>query len=187
MLRVRMPRRQVSRKPSEGGFTLIELVMTMAILGVLLALAAPAFTEALLSNKLSSFSNNFVASAQVARSEAIKRNATLTMCRSADSATCATSGGWQQGWIVMCNTDDAATCRVGGASVLVIYQQAAMPSGFQLTGDTYSLTFPGTGSGVTQANLVLCRSAPLGAQERTLKVTATGRASVATTKTGVCT
>ena len=74
------------------GFTLIELLITIAILGILLGIAAPSFNEAILSNRLAGYANTFVAGASVARSEAIKRNFSITMCRSADGATCATSG-----------------------------------------------------------------------------------------------
>ena len=179
------PRASFARLAARG-FTLVELLITIAIMAILLGIAAPAFTEAILSNKLAGYANTFVAGTSVARSEAIKRNFAITMCRSADGATCATSGGWQQGWIVMCNSDDSLTCKSGGSGVLVLNKQEAIETGFQLTGDAYTLTFPPTGGGVTTANLVLCRNSPAGAQERTIKVGATGRAAVAKTTTGTC-
>lgn len=156
------------------GFTLIELMVTVAILAILAAVAAPSFNEAILSNRLASFANNFVASAQLARSEAIKRNATVTLCRSANGTACATTGSWQQGWIVLSGT------------TVVQYQQA-LAAGYLLTGDVDSVAFQPIGAGVTSATLKLCRSTPsAGSQEREIKISTTGRTSVSTTRTGIC-
>ena len=172
-----------------GGFTLIELMVTVSVLGVLALVAAPSFNEAILSNKLAGYSNSFVASAQLARSEAIKRNTAVALCRSADGRTCATSGTWQQGWIVMCKYKPAAPgmCVSDGTDNLVISVQQALSSDYRLSGDNYLLAFQAVGGGATSALLTLCRATPSpGGQERTITVSFSGRASVATTRTGVC-
>jgi type IV fimbrial biogenesis protein FimT len=96
MARMLMPRPQ-DLKGTQGfrGFTLIELMVTISIMAILLMIAVPSFQNATLGSKLSSFANGLVASAHLARSEAIKRNADVTLCVSNSDGTDGGSGGWE--------------------------------------------------------------------------------------------
>ena len=69
---------------------------------ILLAIATPSFTAVINGNRLASGANETVASLQLARSEAIKRNQSVAVCRSADGATCVTTSdaSWL-GWITV--------------------------------------------------------------------------------------
>ena len=165
-----------SVRPDSAGFTLVELMIALAVLAVLLALAVPNFNDASLSARLNGFANSLVAAAQVARSEAIKRNSTITLCASSDGATCAGSGGWEQGWVVL--TDAPA----------VLQAQQPLPSEFKViqAGGTASVNFLPTVVGTTNATLKVCRSAPVGSEERVVTISGTGAAYVSTTTTGTC-
>ena len=152
-----------------------ELLITLAVLAVLMVVGVPSFKNASLGSRLSAAANDLLASVQLARSEAIKRNVTVTLCASADGATCAASGGWEQGWIIV-------------AAGAVIQVQQGLPDDYLLTqsGGTVPLSFQPIGMGATGATFTVCRDDPDGSQERVLTVTAAGSAFVTRTTTGSC-
>lgn len=92
----------VSKQALAGlyGFTLIELMITIAVVAVLIVLAAPSFTGLINSNRLAAQANEVVASLQQARMEAIRRNGSVTVCRTTDGTTCAGAGSWNS-WITV--------------------------------------------------------------------------------------
>ncbi|MDB5762387.1 MAG: methylation [Herminiimonas sp.] len=158
------------------GFTLIELMVVIAVTAILLATAAPSFNDIVLGNKLGSYANNLVASASLARSEAIKRNTAVTLCVSSDGTSCTTTGGWEQGWIVLVGTT-------------LLHRQQAASSGLKITEASAirTMAFDPSGVGALAASLTVCRATPTaGKQERVVTISATGRAFVKKTTVGSC-
>lgn len=165
-----------SRRIDAIGFTLVELMVTIAVMAILLGIAVPSFNEAMLGSKLSSFANSLSGSALLARSEAIKRNAPVTLCVSSTGTACGT-GSWEQGWIVISD---------GGT---VLHSHAALPSGLKVieAAANDELVFRPTGVGATSATFTVCRATPsAGGQERVVTISATGRADVDKTTNGAC-
>ncbi|MET3916429.1 type IV fimbrial biogenesis protein FimT [Variovorax sp. OAS795] len=158
------------------GFTLIELMVTIVVLVVLITVAVPSFDNIRLSSRLTSYATDLVSGSQLARTEAIKRNAVVRLCVSSDGTSCATTGQWETGWIVI------------SADGTVIQKQPAAAGGFQIrdSGSLSALLYDPTGVGASAANFTICRATPVGSQERVVKVSATGRSSVTRTSTGVC-
>ena len=169
--------RPCSNLRSSAGLTLIEVLVTITIMGILLAIAVPSFQEVTLNSKLDSTSSRFVASANLARSESIKRNSAVSLCTPSTTTgtTCAgtSSGGWGTGWIVLAGTD-------------VVARESPPPDGFVLNG-LRTLVFQPSGVGTTAATMTVCRSTPsIGAYKRTIDINITGRINVAKDSTSTC-
>lgn len=90
---------RVAKFKSVTGITLIELMITIAIAGILISLAAPNFRSSIQNNRMVTEVNELHASLNYGRSEAIKRNSNVTICPSSNGVTC--SGSWKDGWIVI--------------------------------------------------------------------------------------
>lgn len=86
-------------KRRTAGFTLLELMLTITVLAVLLGLAVPSFRETIERNRLTGANNDFISALNYARSEALKMSNPVSLCPSADGATCAGSNDWSTGYI----------------------------------------------------------------------------------------
>ncbi len=90
----------------QGGFTLFELMFGILLISVLMALATPSFKQYTASTRTSAASNSLAAAFAVARSEALLRSTSVTVCGSTDQKTCIASPGtnWTGGWIAFADT-----------------------------------------------------------------------------------
>lgn len=90
-----------------SGYTLIELLMALAISAVLLTVAIPNLRDFVRENRLRGAVNSLTFDAAYARSEAIKQVTPVILCKSIDGASCATAVGtsWSNGWIVFLDAD----------------------------------------------------------------------------------
>jgi len=161
-------------RQAAGGFTLLEAMMAITVMAILMAIAVPSFQDASLSSQLRASAGDLATSAYLARGEALKRNAVVTLCMSSDGETCADSGGWEQGWIVLSGTP--------------VKVQGPAPRGISITaGGVTSLSFQPTAAGATAAAFTVCRKTPtVGNEERVVTIDATGRPWVKRTTTAVC-
>lgn len=166
---------------SAHGFTLIELIVTIAIAGILLAVGIPSMRELIIETRLSGNVNQFIAAATFARSEAIKRGRPVTICRSvkAESGTntCVTtasgeclSSDWCSGWIVIVPGENLILLRQGALPAKVYV--AAKPT--TLRSITYN-SFGGPVGSLTGARLIFSYD---GNFDRTVCINRAGRIRV---------
>ena len=145
-----------STKHCHRGFTLIELMVTISVLAILLAIAIPDLRAFLLSNRLSSDVNGFIGLVNYARSEAIVRNQEVVVCpKNNTSNACSNSQFWGQLEIqVFVDVDGSGTFNAG--DILLKTIPATDPIGLQRTiiratstGNINRISF--VSSGYTQA------------------------------------
>ena len=87
-------------KRAQAGFTLLDLLTTIVVLGILLSVGIPSFATIMRNNRIAASTNELVTALTYARSEAMKRGDVVTTCSSDDEDTCAGDNNWGTGWIV---------------------------------------------------------------------------------------
>ena len=111
--KAKAPKSKTKSFTNKSGFSLVELLITISIAAILLTLAAPSFTSFINRNRLTTASDELIASLSYARSEALKRRSTTTLCAKSSTGTlCDTSGvseDYATGWLVFldCNNNNA--------------------------------------------------------------------------------
>jgi type IV fimbrial biogenesis protein FimT len=101
------------------GFTLMELLVTMTVVGILMAIAVPSYRYVTTANRASSEINALLGDVQMARGEAMKEGQFVTICASVDGASCAGSTAWNSGWIVFSDAPPLTTLEPGDSIVKV--------------------------------------------------------------------
>jgi type IV fimbrial biogenesis protein FimT len=83
-----------------SGYTLFELLITLMLATVISAMALPALSAFIERGRLTEVSNSLHQALRYARSEAVSRNARVSVCKTSDGQQCADTGGYEQGWVV---------------------------------------------------------------------------------------
>lgn len=129
--------RLTNRSP---GFSLIELMVTIAVAAVLLSVAIPSFRNLILSNELSTVTNEWVTAINMARSEAIKRNAGVVVCGAeANDGTALTNGCANR-------LGEVRAYQSGTTTVTVVRAALEIPESVELA-STQSVRFGANGIG----------------------------------------
>lgn len=135
----------------QRGFTLVELIFTIAIAAILCAVAMPSMGRLMQSSRACSAHNALAAALNLARSEAVFRQSDVVVCPSSDQRHCDNSILWQHGWIVF-QDSDGDTARDADEALLSVAQAqtgVAIASSRGRRHVTYRYDGSATGSNLT--------------------------------------
>jgi type IV fimbrial biogenesis protein FimT len=136
----------------ETGFTVTEMMVVVAIVGILMAVGLPSYRNITNSYRMSGEVNSLLGDLQFARSEALKEGQRVTTCVSANSTTCTGGTAWASGWIVFSDPNGNAAVDVG-ETVLRIQKPftGRVPDTFTASNAVTALTFNREGFARTAA------------------------------------
>ncbi len=117
------------------GVTLIELLVTLSIAVILMAIAVPGFQDFFRRNRIDSSVSELMGALNYARSEAIRRGVRVSICRSGTGTNCTTTQPWQAGWIVFTNPNDDNNVDAGEEIIRVYH---ALPAGVTLNTNDFT-------------------------------------------------
>jgi type IV fimbrial biogenesis protein FimT len=102
------------------GFTLVEVMVVIAIIAILTMIAAPSFKSMIQTSSMRSAVNSFLADMRYARSEAMRRGGNIVLCRSdnpeAATPSCSTASGtngWVSGWVIYADQNSSGAIDSG--------------------------------------------------------------------------
>jgi len=120
----------------QQGFTIVELMITVALIAVIAGIGIPSFRQLIATNRVTATINEFHSGLRLARVEAVKRNANVVFCATSNQTSC--GGSWNDGWLIYHDADGDGVVdpdeviRVGGG-----------------VHDGYNLTFSGGATAIT--------------------------------------
>jgi type IV fimbrial biogenesis protein FimT len=160
-----------------NGYTLIELLVTMAIGSVLLSVVTPGISALNQKDRQTAVVNSFVATLNAARSEAINRNARMTVCQSDNGYECGTAG-WDKGWVVF--TDSGVPGEVDEGDTVLHFSEP-LPDDIRLSSSKFNtyISYFSDGTSNDSGSFELCNSRDQSAV-KSICISAAGRTTIGT-------
>ena len=167
------------------GLTLIELMVVLVVLAVALSAGVPAMQTLLHNNRMRTEASRLLGAINLARSEAVMRNSTVSLCPSpmAFSGEAVCSGVYADGWIVFANADRDRVVDSGTDNVLKVF--AGLPGGYTLSNRAGTIAasalinYLPDGSSHRNRTLLLCSPATVAVQSLSIVINIVGRPRLA--------
>lgn len=176
----------------QHGFSLVEIVAVMGIAAAAWFAVMPDLSDLGRSTALGAASQELLLDLHLARSEAIRRNRRVTLCKSADGLHCVQASGWEQGWIVFHDANGNGTLDRGEERIArhEALQGQLLLRGNQPVADYISFTGLGMSRLVTggfqAGTLTLCRSSAGATAARRIVLNSVGRPRLQTVTVPNC-
>lgn len=168
----------------QGGFTAIELMITVAVAAIVLAIAAPNFRDLLIRTRIGGAADELQSALALARAEALKLKSPVTICARATDTSCASGTSWAAGFLLF---QDPNGNGLPDANERMLRTRPFQASNITITGSAASVSLLGNGrvaGGVVRTFEVLGPGCTAGAgtgadtgMRRQLTLAASGRAS----------
>lgn len=166
-------------RSKHAGFTLVELMIVVAVVAILTAIGLPSFSATIRANRIATRTNALIAAVSLARSEAVRSNVAAGLCARATDTTCGVN--WDNGWLVFTDTNGD-----GAPSASEVDRVTSGNSDMTVTGTAGTILFTSRGmnaSGAAGAFVLTPSNCPSGIYAvNTLTMNTVGQ--VSTVKSG---
>ena len=142
-----------------SGITLVELLVAISVFVVLVAVATPSLVSYTRNNRTVTETNSLIGALRLARNEAVKRGANVSVCRSSDGNACTLADvQWEDGWIVFVNDDSDDPAEIDADEETLGIYGALTPGSTVRTSDDFTgfVTFRANGFPHASGQFVVC-------------------------------
>ena len=161
-----------------SGFSLIEMLVVIAVLSILLAVSLPNFQNMIERSGTNSQAKLFLTTLNLARSEAIKRGGNVAICASTDGADCS-ENSWGAGWIVFFDANGDATGLKGsvdaGDTLIRVFDSGGSANVTTFTVDLFKYSTLGFSATNGTQTLLICPASSTAANARSIVIGSSGR------------
>ena len=156
------------------GFTLPELLVALAVVTILITLSGPSLKSLIANQQVAATAQELYKSLLLARSEAVKRQQSVSLCSSTDGAACdEANSGWHHGWLVFTDRDADGILDSEDALIRVSAKRSSLQMSI-IWNRGFFLTFNSRGQTVTAGTFEICDDQEV----RAIILSMTGRARI---------
>jgi len=160
------------------GLSLIELLITVSVMGILIAVSLPSFRDTLESMNANTQMKTLLSTLSLARGEAIKRGLNVSLCATDDGADC-DADTWSDGWMVFVDANGDADGDSGsvdaGDEIIRVFDAGGDDSTLTFTTDLYQFNGMGFGTAAAVQTFLICPGSGIATNARSLEVAISGR------------